>query len=215
MKNKFKFLSVILLGFAATACVEDIETPDRGPQGNPETEVQGTYTGTWTLEYTENTTVTTYTCDGTMKLAPKGEQAYAGIMTVDATFDNNAAMSISLSSAANISPLTNAGSYQIYNSVTPNGLTKNAKNLDGTEIMVDKTNPETGETKQVNLEINATFMGQIFPVNASGELVKSDPAALESVLDFTYTYQKTVMVNNRPRKLDCKEVYHFEGVCRK
>lgn len=58
MKNKFKFLSVILLGFAATACVEDIETPDRGPQGNPETEVQGTYTGTWTLEYTENTTVT-------------------------------------------------------------------------------------------------------------------------------------------------------------
>lgn len=150
-----------------------------------------------------------------MKLAPKGEQAYAGIMTVDATFDNNAAMSISLSSAANISPLTNAGSYQVYNSVTPNGLTKNAKNLDGTEIMVDKTDPETGVTKQVNLEINATFMGQIFPVNASGELVKSDPAALESVLDFTYTYQKTVMVNNRPRKLDCKEVYHFEGVCRK
>lgn len=215
MKNKFKFLSVILLSFAATACVEDIETPDRGPQGNPEKEIQGTYNGVWTLEYTENTTVTNYQCDGTLIVSPKDGQAYAAYLSIDASFSDNVGMSIDLSSAANISPLTNAGSYQMYNSVTPNGFTKVAKEIDGTELLVDVKNVETGETEKKPLEISATFMGQVYPVDAQGEHVTSNPVAFEGVLEFTYTYQKTILVNNRPRKIDCKEVYRFDGVCNK
>ncbi len=215
MKNKFKFLSVILLGFAATACVEDIETPERGPQGNPEKEIQGTYTGMWTLEYTEGTNITTYQSNGTLKVEPKDEQAYAAYISVDAPFTDQPGKSIAFTSAANISPLTNAGSYQMYNSVTPNGFTKIAKDLDGTVVTIERQNTETEETEQVPLEVSATFMGQIFPVNAQGEHVTTNPSAFEGILDFTYTYQKTVIVNRRPRKIDCKEVYHFEGVCNK
>ena len=87
--------------------------------------------------------------------------------------------------------------YQVYNSVTPNGFSKKLDN-DGTI-----------------LDLNTQFMGQIFPRDAQGELTKTDPATLEFVLDFTYTYQKIIIVNRRPRKVDCEEKYHFVGYLNK
>lgn len=205
MKNIFKVLSIALLGFSFTACVGDIDTPDRGQQGNPEKEVAGTYNGTWTLTYTENGKVTEYTCDGTATIAPKGDQAYAGTVSVKAEFANNVGMSLETSSAVNISPLTNANSYQFYNSVTPNGFTKVGKEVNGTPL----------QQGGADLKLSTTLMGQIFPRNAEGELVKEGAAYMQMTFDFTYQYQKQIKVNNRPRNVDCKEVYKFVGVLNK
>lgn len=196
MKNIFKLLSFACVSLAFTACVEDIDTPDRGPQPNPEKEIAGVYQGTWTVSYKEATTTTEYSAQGDVVVTPK-EYAYAADVTAKVSFVENAGLNLDNTSAANISPLTNANSYQVYNSVTPNGFSKKLDN-DGTI-----------------LDLNTQFMGQIFPRDAQGELTKTDSATLEFVLDFTYTYQKTIIVNRRPRKVDCEEKYHFVGYLNK
>ncbi|MDE6484637.1 MAG: hypothetical protein K2L14_04520 [Duncaniella sp.] len=219
MKNIFKVLSIACIGAAFTACVDDVDTPDRGEQVDPVPAVEGVYEGTWTLVYTENTTVTEYTCDGKLTVAPltrvddEGNsfvQKFAANITVDADFANNVGQSmVDFTSAANISPLTNALSYQMYNSVTPNGLSKIAKDPDGTVVTYDTKVDDVDVT--LDRDINATFMGQIFPYTAEGELTKAAPAYLEAVLEFEYLYQKTVMNGRRPVKLDCKQTYKFVG----
>lgn len=214
MKKIFRFLSVMLITGAFTACVDDIETPDRGQQSNPEKEIQGTYSGVWTVTYVENGVETVYTANGTLSVAPKGEQAYAGIISAKANFTDAVGFNLDLASPVNISPLTNAGSFQVYNSVTPNGFTKEQKNIDGTVVEVEVTK-EDGSKVMEPVELSTTLMGQVYPLNAAGERVKADPSAFEVVFDFTYTYQKEIIVNRRPRKVDCKEIYNFNGLCNK
>lgn len=219
MKNIFKVLSIACIGAAFTACVDDVKTPDRGDQIDPVPTVEGTYEGTWTLVYTENTTVTEYTCDGTIQLAPLTRvdedgnsfvQKFAAYVTIDAAFSDNVGQSMNdFTSAANVSPLTNALSYQVYNSVTPNGFTKIAKDPDGTVVTYDTKIDDVDVT--LDRDVNATFMGQIFPRTADGELTKGTPAYFDAVLEFEYIYQKTVMNGRRPVKLDCKQTYKFVG----
>lgn len=198
MKNIFKVLSIALLGLSFTACVEDIDTPARGEQGNPEKEVAGTYNGTWTVTYQEGENKTEYSVPGTITLSPKGEQAYAAMLNVKCAVAERPSLDIDLTSATNVTPLTSASAYLLFNAVTPNGFTK------------------TIETEaNVKGDYSTTFTGQIVPRNGEGDAVKVDPAYLDADLDFTYNYQKTVIVNRRPRKLDCKEIYHFDGTLNK
>lgn len=202
MKNIFKGLSIALIGLAFTSCVGDIDTPARGEQTNPEKTIQGTYEGQWTVTYKEDTKTTEYVVDGSVVVNPM-DRAYAATVNVKAPFDNG--LKIDLTSPANISPLTNANSYQVYNSVTPNGLTKIAYEPDGTVVTKDDE----------PYSVSATFMGQVFPYNASGELVKEGAAYYEIVLDFTYAYSVQKIVNRRPRNVDYEEIYHFVGRLKK
>ncbi len=130
-------------------------------------------------------------------------QAYAATVNVKAPFENG--LKVDLTSPANVSPLTNANSYQVYNSVTPNGFTKIATEPSGTVVTKD----------DVPYQVSTTFMGQVFPYNASGELVKEGAAYYEFVLDFTYAYTVQKKVNNRPRNVDYQEIYHFVGRLKK
>ncbi len=218
MKNIFKVLSIACVGVAFTACVDDIKTPDRGEQVDPVPSVEGLYNGTWTLVYFDGSKSTEYTCDGTLDLEPLNRvnedgtsfvQKFAANLTAVANFPENPGQSIDFTSAANISPLTNALSYQMYNSVTPNGFTKLAKDPDGTQVTYETE--IDNEKVQLPLEVSATFMGQIFPRTADGELTKSTPDYLQAVLEFEYAYTKTVMNGRRPVKLDCKQTYKFVG----
>lgn len=205
MKNIFKGLSIALIGLAFTSCVGDIDTPARGTQTNPENDIKGVYEGQWTVTYKEDTKTTEYTVDGTVDITPMN-QAYAATVNVKAPFANDATgLNVDLTSPANVSPLTNANSYQVYNSVTPNGLTKIAQEPNGTVVTKDN----------VPYAVSTTFMGQVFPYNASGELVKEGPAYYELVLDFTYAYSVQKIVNRRPRNVDYEEIYHFVGRLKK
>lgn len=79
MKNIFKsVLFAVALCFGATACNDDeVGYIDPGTPQNPEKEVAGTYTGTWTQTY--NGVETTAT--GTITLTP-GDNAYVTIVNV-------------------------------------------------------------------------------------------------------------------------------------
>lgn len=201
MKNIFKLLSLACLSVAFTACVEDIDTPDRGPQSNPEKEIAGTYDGTWTLTYKEGTESGEYEAQGTVDVTPT-EFAYAANIAINADFPQAPKYSLEKTSAANISPLTNATTFQVYNSVTPNGFTKEVDSND------EKGNP-------VVLSVNTQFTGNIYPLDADGELTKGEPKSLKFVLEFKYEYIKIIMNGRRPKKLDCNETYRFVGYLNK
>lgn len=68
MKNIIRtlFLFLVCAGFAS--CDNSVGIPDRGPQGNPEKEIAGTYTGTWTRTLSGQTESTTST--GTITFSP-------------------------------------------------------------------------------------------------------------------------------------------------
>lgn len=199
MKNIFKVLSIALLGLSFTACVEDIDTPARGPQGNPEKEVTGTYNGTWTVTYTEGTAQTVYTTEGTLAVNPNGDQAFSVMLNAKCNIAEKPSLDIDLTSVANVTPLTSASAYLVFNSVATNGFTKKNVEL------------QPGQFS----DLGTTFTGQITPRNGEGDAVHTAPAYLQAVLDFTYSYQKQVKVNGRPKKLDCKEIYHFDGTLNK
>lgn len=203
MKSIFKILSVALIGLSFTACVEDIDTPSRGPVTNPEKEVAGTYTGTWTVDYTVDNQTTTYTVPGTMTLAaPTDGTSYRGFLTSNAVVPENNILDHKLTSAVNITPLTTATNYLVYNAVTPNGFSK--------DIAVTVLNAQNQIENTVQ-SYTTTITGQVTPLDAAGQPTKATATAYEMSIDFEYLYQCAELSGRRPKLVDYKQTYHFVG----
>lgn len=111
MKNIFKTLFCFLLIVGLASCNEEVGYPDPGPAGNPEKEIAGTYTGTWTKTNASNGSVTTGA--GTITFTP-GDRAYVTDVKVE-----SAELKIDMQSLANVVNYTEG--YMFYNRETKNG----------------------------------------------------------------------------------------------
>lgn len=203
MKNIFKILSVALIGLSFTACVESIDTPSRGPVANPEKEVAGTYTGTWTVTYTVGTAKTEYNVPGSMTLAaPTDGTAFRGYLTSNAVVPENNILDHKLTCAVNITPLTTATNYLVYNAVVPNAFNK--------DIAVTILNDKNQIEDAVN-SYTTTITGNVTPLDAAGQPTKGTATAMELTVDFEYLYQCAELAGKRPKLVDYKQTYHFVG----
>lgn len=208
MKKIFKVLSVALVGFSFASCVEDIDTPNRGPQTNPEKEVAGQYVGTWTINYVIDSDTTSFAIPGTMDLNPnQAGTAYQGVMTSKAVVEAKPLLDHNLTTAVNISPLNTAGRYLVYNAVTPNGFDK--------DIVITKLNDKNA-IEEANTTVGSQITGYVIPESRKSEAdaFPADAAYMLTV-DFKYNYQCDIIVGKRPKKSDYVQVYHFVGYLKK
>lgn len=86
---KTLFLCLVSLGIAS--CDNEVGYPDNGPQGNPEKEIEGTYTGTWTK--TVSGAETGDSATGTLTFTPEGQfitEVLASCSDLDINFSSNA-----------------------------------------------------------------------------------------------------------------------------
>lgn len=68
-----------LLAVTVTSCREDADLADPGKAGNPEKEVVGTYTGTWTVSWTDANVDYVEEYPGTVTISA-GENAYTVVV---------------------------------------------------------------------------------------------------------------------------------------
>lgn len=205
MKKILKLLSVALIGVCCTSCVEEIDTPNRGPQANPEKEVAGVYEGTWTITFTDDTETSVYSIPGTMTLAPdQAGTAYKGMMTSYAVVEEQPLLDHQLTTAVNIAPINTAGRYLVYNSVVPNGFDK--------DITVPKLNEEGTAFEETLLSMGSVIIGYVLPSDRKTE-ADAFPAGADKMLtiSFTYNYQYDGGTLKRPKKKDCVQDYTFVG----
>ena len=197
-------MSTALIGVCCASCVENIDTPDRGPQSNPEKEIAGVYEGTWTINYTEGTATTTYEIPGTMILAPdQAGTAYKAMLTSDAVVENQPVLEHKLTTAVNVAPLNTAGRYLVYNSVVPNGFDK--------DIQITKLNDQN-VIEEAMTTVGSVVTGYALPAANKTE-ADAFPADASHMLtiSFTYNYQYDKMNGRRPAKVDCVQDYTFVG----
>ncbi|MDE6741050.1 MAG: hypothetical protein K2J58_01825 [Muribaculaceae bacterium] len=206
MKKILKLMSVAFIGVCCASCVEDIKTPDRGPQTNPEKEIAGVYEGTWTINYTEGTTTTTYTIPGTMSLSSDGT-AYKGMLTSDAVVEEQPVLEHKLTTAVNVAPLNSAGRYLVYNAVTPNGFDK--------DILITKLN-DKNVIEEAMTTVGSVVTGYALPATNKTEAdAFPEGAAYMLTIDFTYNYQCDELSGRRPKKVDYVQKYNFVGYLKK
>lgn len=201
-------MSVALLGLSCASCVTDIDTPDRGPQTNPEKDVAGVYEGTWTIDYTIGTETTTYSVPGTMTLTTdEAGTAYKGILTSEAVVADLPLLDHNLTTAVNVAPLNTAGRYLVYNSVVPNGFDK--------DIQITKLNDQK-VIEEVVQSFGSQVTGYVIPASRATEAdaFPADAAAKLNV-DFAYNYQCDVKKGNRYTKVDYVQKYNFVGYLKK
>lgn len=103
MNNILKTLFFCLVCMGIASCSDEVGYPDNGPQGNPEKEVEGTYTGTWSRELDSNVVEAT----GTITLTPS-DNAYIVNVTV-----NCPEFGIDMQSVANV--VNYSDGYMYYN----------------------------------------------------------------------------------------------------
>lgn len=201
-------MSVALIGICCASCVTDIDTPDRGPQTNPEKEIAGVYEGTWTINYTEGTTTTTYTIPGTMTLAAdQSGTAYKGELTSNAVVEEQPLLDHKLTTAVNVAPLNSAGRYLVYNAVTPNGFDK--------DIPITKLNDQN-VIEEAMTTVGSVVTGYALPsTNKTEADAFPADAAYMLTISFTYNYQFDKMNGKRPQKVDCVQDYTFVGYLKK
>lgn len=201
-------MSVALIGFSCASCVKDIDTPDRGPQSNPEKEIAGVYEGTWTIDYTEGTKTTTFTIPGTMTLAADAAgTAYKAILTSEAVVADQPILDHKLSTAVNVAPINTAGRYLVYNSVTPNGFNK--------DIKITKLNDEN-VFEEVMANYGSVVTGYVIPTayKSEGDNFPEDAVSMLTI-DFSYNYQCDGGTVKRPKKIDYVQKYNFVGYLKK
>lgn len=208
MKKILKLLSVAILGVCFASCVENIDTPDRGPQTHPEKEIAGVYEGTWTIDYTVGTTTTTYSIPGTMTLASDQDgTAYKGVLTSEAVVEEQPVLEHKLTTAVNVAPLNSAGRYLVYNAVTPNGFDK--------DILITKLNDQN-VIEEAMTSIGSVVTGYALPATnkTEADAFPADAAYMLSI-DFTYNYQCDELSGRRPKKVDYVQKYNFVGYLKK
>ena len=201
-------MSVALLGVCCASCVEEIETPARGPQSNPEKEIAGVYEGTWTINYTIDTTTTTYEIPGTMSIASdQAGTAYKGMLTSDAVVEEQPVLEHKLTTAVNVAPLNTAGRYLVYNAVTPNGFDK--------DVLVTKLNDQK-VIEEVLTTVGSTVTGYALPAASKTE-ADAFPADASHMLtiSFKYNYQMDVMRGKKLAHVDYVQDYTFVGYLKK
>ncbi len=201
-------MSVALIGISCASCVKDIDTPDRGPQSNPEKEIAGVYEGEWTIDYTVGTKTTTYTIPGTMTLTTdEAGTAYKAILTSDAVVAEQPLLDHQLTTAVNVAPMNTAGRYLVYNSVSPNGFNK--------DILITKL---TDEDVFVEMLVNygSAITGYVIPnaYKSEGEDRPEDEVT-QLTIDFVYNYQCDEGTVKRPKKVDYVQKYNFVGYLKK
>lgn len=108
MKNILKALFLVFACFGFAACSDEVGYIDPGAQGNPEKEIQGTYTGTWTQEYNGEVT----TAQGTVTFTPT-DNAYVTNVEVSCPDFN-----IELKGIANV--VNFEGGYKFFNQEASN-----------------------------------------------------------------------------------------------
>ena len=201
-------MSVALIGVCCASCVEEIETPARGPQSNPEKEIAGVYEGTWTINYTIGTNTTTFTIPGTMTLATdQADTAYKGMLTSDAVVEEQPVLEHKLTTAVNVAPLNTAGRYLVYNAVTPNGFDK--------DVLVTKLNDQN-VIEEVLTTVGSTVTGYALPAaNKTEADAFPEGASHMLTISFTYNYQMDVLNGRRPQKVDYVQDYTFVGYLKK
>lgn len=111
MKNIIKSLFLILVSVGLASCNEEVGYIDPGPQGNPEKEIAGTYSGTWTK--TLQSTGASETAIGTITFTP-GDRAYVANVHVSCPDLN-----VDMESAANVVNYSDGFTY--YNQDAKNG----------------------------------------------------------------------------------------------
>ncbi len=209
MKKILKLLSVALLGVCCASCVKEIETPERGPQANPEKDVAGLYEGTWTIKYIIGTDSTTYTIPGTMNLTPdQAGTAYKGLLTSDAVVAEQPILDHNLTSAVNVAPINSAGRYLIYNSVVPNGFDK--------DITVTKLTDDQKAVVETVISVGGVITGYSLPsTNKTEADAFPDDASHMLTISFQYLYQCDIIRGRKPAKVDYTQDYSFVGYKKK
>lgn len=209
MKKIFKLLSVALIGLSFTSCVEEIDTPARGPQSNPEKDIAGEYVGTWTIDYTVGTSTTTFQIPGIMTLKPDAEgTAYKALLTSKAVVTEQPVLDHNLTSAVNVAPLNTAGRYLVYNSVETNGFDK--------DITITKLNDQNVIVEQV-ASYGSQITGYVLPAasQSDDDAFTVADADYKLSIDFAYNYQCDILRGRRPAKVDYVQKYNFVGYLKK
>lgn len=111
MKNIIKSLFLILVCVGFSSCNEEVGYIDPGPQGNPEKEAAGTYSGTWSRALQGTDDIVTST--GTITISA-GDKAYIANVSVVCP-----ELNLDLQSVANI--VNYSEGYKYYNMEAKNG----------------------------------------------------------------------------------------------
>lgn len=111
MKNIIKYLFITVFSLGLASCSNDVEVPDHGPVGNPETAIVGTYTGTWTRSLTGTTPTVE---SGTITFTTVEGRNYVTNVHVECP-----ALELDMESIANI--INYSGGYMFYNQDSSNG----------------------------------------------------------------------------------------------
>lgn len=111
MKNIIKLFFLLFACVGMVSCDDSVGYPDPGPQGNPEKEIAGTYTGTWTR--TTQSTQEELTGEGNISFTP-GESAFVTDVKVNCT-----GLNIDMESLANV--VNYSDGYKFYNQEAKNG----------------------------------------------------------------------------------------------
>lgn len=111
MNNIVKIFFLLLACVGLASCEDSVGYPDPGPQGNPEKEIAGTYTGTWTR--VTQSTQEEITGEGSITFSPS-ENAFVTDVKVDCPD-----LDIDMQSLANVVNYSNG--YKYYNQEAKNG----------------------------------------------------------------------------------------------
>ncbi len=111
MNNIIKTLFLFFVCAGLASCDNSVGYIDPGPQGNPELDIQGTYTGTWTK--TLNGAETGDSASGSLTFTPGSEAYVTNVVALCEGLDVN------LESLANVVNYSNG--YMFYNGEPTNG----------------------------------------------------------------------------------------------
>lgn len=148
MKTIIKSLFLLLLCLPAVSCQDKVGYPEPGPQGNPEKQIEGTYSGIWTRTFNGEAT----TAPGSITFTP-GDRNFVSNVVLNCTD-----FSLDYTTLANV--VNNSAGFVYYNQeAKENGLgaTYTGRIIDGVATIKFTINVKEG---RVNKLYDYTFTGE-------------------------------------------------------